>query len=398
MNVNSAANPLPNVNLASAAPKPTQQTAAPPPSAKEAASPASSQEEIAIAAASRMADEKKAGNDKPVNGTALQRRVDQVQKINELLNSMNAEAQEKEISAKLRDAAKQSEERLSDTINDMLKDKSSDPAIVFLAIQKLSKDPTVAGATRDVMSSLGAEMSTDSRLNTAITASMNVADVANQYFDDPNMAAKFRAVYGAGNAETLSSNNILQRLFDVDNGENYDKLLFAYVDSLAVEHELATKMEQAIKQNPDQEFTGIVPSTMLGDITQRFSQMNEAASAMSIKTQVEKFQQTVNDKFEMHVQDTATLAKLALTFIDEPDQQAMEDIASTFMGFGNRKKAFFSSKLHDMTKELPMPAFNSDLDKRDAALSEIVKFTSRMSDVMPMGQGPLRLNKAFANM
>ena len=219
------------------------------------------------------------------------------------------------------------------------------------------------------------DIATDARYNVSITASLNGAEISTKIFKDPEMASQLRMLVGNGTYEKLNTAQIMHTLLTSGKEENYDTLLGAYSEMLAGDLKSKT------------------PSTNIQYLADSYSRLNEVASTASLLKSAGTTLQKINDKHETHVKSPAVLAKSVLEFSMKPGQAELETIATEFMRIGSGKKLFFANKFLNMLDKLPMPVWDSDIQKRDRAMTEVLHYTSNKTDFNSQFQPGM--NKAF---
>lgn len=334
-------------------------------------------EEVAAAVATKIGSERNAQSNK-VQGSAssLQKRVQSVEQINELLDKLNAKDKEAALSQKLKTALQGSEQALMAAVANSLAN-GEEPAVIFLSLEKMFLSGELSEQQKKDVRAISTELTSEEEYVTSIKVSFNIAEVTSEYFQDEELASQFRILVGKGNYEKLNTAQILSTLMESGQEENFDKFLNAYIDSLAKD------FSQDLP----------IPSTSVDYLVEKFSSLSEVSATVSLLNMSKQANAKVSDRYNMLIDSPARLGKAILDYVQNPNQENINKMATEFMGVGQDKKVFFANKVLNMVNQLPMQIWEGDNELRNKAIDELIKYSSQSTSAIPPSFS--RLNKSL---
>ena len=345
--------------------------------AKESAENA--KEELAIAVANNLADKKSKLANKKASSDELRKRVQNVEKVNALIDQLNSKDKEAELSKKLALAGQGQKKDLLSFVSDNL-NSGAEPALLFLSLKKAQSSDSFASDKKSFLNDVINDLLDDDSHLISIKTSLNVADVAAEHFKDPDMAAQLRVLMGRGNATLADPATIISTLLQIGKEENYDKLLNAYASCLGKESTLLPP----------------VPSTHLAYLQKSHQALSNHATAKSVLKSSDECCASLEKLLDLGRINRAEFAKDIVDYTklerDDQCQNKIGEISKKYGLLGKKRLLVVANQAQKMVDSLSPVVWAGGAKARANSIQQLKLF---VGSNLENRRENIRLNRAF---
>jgi hypothetical protein len=323
-----------------------------------------SKEELGAHVAGNLAKDKNRNKAVSVPSALLKKRVNDIKKIQDLTDILNAEESINGLAKKIKERSDNSE-NLTEFLHQQLQE-NVEPALIYTAIHKAGVDKD--GTIKPNFSRLADDFSTEHGVRNAIHTSLNVAPALTGKIKDPEVASSLRKLIHEQNQYGRGPTDILAGILDYVGSEKYDTLLKAYRDALI------------------QDLAHTHPSADESYLFETSSRLSNIASTKSLLDLCEDMLPKLNKILDKETPpcEKIKLAKATCTLIVSSGSENyagnIDRVASKLVGSMNAsKKADCVNCLTSMALRLPVSFWNED-SLKDEMISMLKKYVGQRSN------------------